>query len=117
METIRSAHSYVIGGEASLTQRFSALTTQWDYMDVSENCCLYSTPRNSDLTGLDMGPRWFFSQVSRVRLMKARVENHWFSRKRLISGVRGPGSKSQLQIIHMTLTNLVKFSGPPFPCW
>ena len=59
METIRSAHSYVIGGEASLTQRFSALTTHWNYMDDSENCCLYSTARNSDLTGLDMGPRWF----------------------------------------------------------
>lgn len=35
--------------------------------------------------------------------------------KGLISGVREPGSPSQLQLNHVTLSHLVKFSGPPFP--
>lgn len=58
---------------------------------------------------------WFFSQASQVGLMNSQGGDPRFRGVGLISGVRDPPSKSQLQISHVTLSNLAKFSAPLFP--
>lgn len=120
MQGVRIFHSYETGRDDSLTPGALSLDHMLElHGAIQQNNTAIWTPCPEILIPQVWRwvPKcwWFFSQASQVGLMNSQGGDPRFSGEGLISGVRDPPSKSQLQTSHMTLSHLGKFSAPSFP--